>query len=432
MSSDLISLVTLKITYFNSLNLFNMSIVHYKDNLFLVCFRQFKNKCYNSITDIIDKDNFKPYHKNHPWSSYWKDLTKEQCKLNTIKYINEEILAGGDGSSYDSSTRTFFALIVIEENIKIIKQYINYLIYEDTRLYKDINNKLYAYGLKYIDENSNNVGRLFRIEIEILDSDSDINFINEIKLCNQTNKIEKNWMFDINNNIYNIPYPKFLPIQIYSITNNLPNICSDNGIIEFTSFFENYNKLYDNNKKIIRFSGGTPLITLPNSKQIFVGHIVVDHKKLDYTNTNPLIQKNLELFKNHPKDTPFKNEKYKYHHYEFIYYMLFIEINNNKITRLSKPFAIFFKENTGINFPTGLTLFNEQLLLTFGESDYLSNISIIDINELENNLYTLDYFSADYNLFDFTEINLNNHNPKINYYQKYIKYKNKYIGLKNL
>jgi hypothetical protein len=429
---SLFPVLTNNIHYFDSknrfkstyMNLFNPSIVHLNDNIYLLSFRNYYNICMDDKTSF---DDIKPWHKGHPWFSYWKDISKQDCDKNLNQYKKEGVI-GGESRSTPEKTNTYFCLINISgDSITVVKEFKTYLNkYEDVRLYKDLNNQIYGYGLKYIEKG----GRLFRFKINI--TGDDIIFDDFQMMCKQQGKVEKNWMFDKDNNIYNIPYGSFVPISVYkSIDNNVSNCIDLESVNSINDFFNFYNRLYAN-KNLIRFSGGTPLITLPDGKKIFVGHVVVDYKDPAFfdNKTDIRIKENLSLFEKHPRDKPFKNEMYKYHHYNFIYYNIFVIIENNKITKISLPFSIYFQENTGINFPTGLTLNNNnELIFTFGESDYISIISIIKLDDLFTVMVPLEYFKENPSEFKFLEIRKELSGG--NYYEKYLKYKTKYLNLKN-
>jgi hypothetical protein len=432
-SMDLLEIIEKNMIKILALNLFNASIVHYKDDLFLISFRIFENKYLRELRDKnftksdFNSDDFKPYNMFHPWTSKWADVT------------------GGGGSPGTTISRFVLARI-IKSDLTVIKVYSNGLDVEDIRLYKDTNGQIYLYGLKYIVEvpNTDKVGRQVRFNINNIESEKNVlGFSDYIVVCKQESKVEKNWMFDNNNLIYNIKFGSFFPVNVYNYNNNLKK-CDIVDKINNTSFFDDYNKLYKEgitnekilNSSLIRFSGGSPLLLLPNGNKLFIGHIVVDYKNLNYNINNSAINENLQLFKSHPEIHDTKAEKsglYARHHYEFIYYLIFIELNsNNDIIKLSKPFSMFTRDNTGVNFPCGLTINNNELYFTFGESDYLTLISHISVSDLEKRLIDINVFIKNPELFKFQEVMVknNNHKVDVDIFNKYLKYKTKYLQLK--
>jgi hypothetical protein len=105
------------------------------------------------------------------------------------------------------------------------------------------------------------------------------------------------------------------------------------------------------------------------------------------------------------------------------------------MTQLSHGFSIFEnkEKETGVNFPIGLVKVGDEILISFGESDYKTIIVKMNMSEVNRLL----------NLSDITQIQLLSYNKENNlvcykddtenrkYYLKYLKYKNKYLELRN-
>jgi hypothetical protein len=304
-------------------------------------------------------------------------------------------------------------------------------------------------------------------------------------------------------------------IHPYSFETKI-SLCSRKKKEFSVGLFDDINNIYDltnTNQHIIKFSGGTNGIKLNDKEHIAIGHIVINVKKMRQiynTITNGIDENNhTEIIKNlinqnllrlgknnNDKEIDFiynnildiKNRKiednlddidvddpnykgYRLHHYTAIYYMYIytFDSNTSEIKRISNAFVPPTSIDTGVIFPCGIEIKNNNLLISYGETDSLIKIAILnmnvfnkeeylklyDINEIKSYNYQFINFAKNYipkpkiinqikhiaNIADIGQSDIKEqhigisggNNSSINnvsYYGKYIKYKNKYISLK--
>ena len=154
---------------------------------------------------------------------------------------------------------------------------------------------------------------------------------------------------------------------------------------------------------------------------------------------------------------------YRLHHYTAIYYMYIytFDPNTSHIKRISNAFVPPTSIDTGVIFPCGIEIKNNNLLISYGETDSLIKITVLnmnvfkkeeylklyDINEIKSYNYQFINFTKNYirkpKIIKESNVNVNlNVKPNImdnkymssaisggndSYYDKYLKYKNKYL-----
>lgn len=304
-------------------------------------------------------------------------------------------------------------------------------------------------------------------------------------------------------------------IHPYSFETKI-SLCSRKKKEFSVNLFDDINNIYDltnTNQHIIKFSGGTNGIKLNDKEHIAIGHIVINVKKMRQiynTITNGIDENNhTEIIKNlinqnllrlgknnNDKEIDFiynnildiKNRKiednlddididdpnykgYRLHHYTAIYYMYIytFDSNTSEIKRISNAFVPPTSIDTGVIFPCGIEIKNNNLLISYGETDSLIKIAILNMNVFNKEEYLKLYDINEIKSYNYQFINFaKNYIPKpkiinqikhianianigqsdiqeqhigisggnsssinnVSYYDKYIKYKNKYISLK--
>ena len=227
-----------------------------------------------------------------------------------------------------------------------------------------------------------------------------------------------NWNCQIDENIlYNLECLKNNKFENLSLI-NLKNIIS-----EHVNFFENFNFYYYYS---IKFSGGSQCIRFNDNENIGIGHVVIDltkiKKNIDYFENDQMtvlnfmkkynigkdlaeiLYYNLLNFYNRPLSD--SNENYSFHHNKYAYMMFFYTFNYNypfNLKRISYIFSPkFFKYNTGVVFPCGIQLVNNNIIVSYGESDNQScifEVSKTDVNDTLfdiNKIHPLQVFFYEY------------------------------------
>lgn len=270
------------------------------------------------------------------------------------------------------------------------------------------------------------------------------------------NRIEKNWICwkDKNNKDYisdfRIPIGSSIihtPVITYNDQNewkhyNDPNVSEHLKYLIRSNDNNVFINLVDNNKSIteniylfdkineyygncVRFSGGTNAIKFDDNSNIAVGHINIHIQKfkklfksnllttdiLDIQNKFNLsyeqshnIYSNINNFLNRPIENGSDN-KYTHHHSSRVYMMFFYTFNSSypfNIIKISHCFTPpFVKFNTGVVFPTGIEIINNNLYVSYGESDNLICIFKTDSYDLVNYLHNIDIHPADYKFIEY-------------------------------
>ena len=378
---------------------FNNSVIHYKDNLYIVIYRIIRNKSIEYI---------------HPWKIWWDsyrrslrntELHKKNNHLgvniklfdelkyrNHIAYdkfviipksINEDLI-DNDFENYDSTGLAIFEMIDNKWNIyKNINNLFGDELNHDTRITK-INDDFYiTYNMFHKTDEIMTV-RMMQRKIKI---NLDNNYIYLSKendmLENFTlvKSVEKNCILDLKEKIlYNIN-GEFI---VYDKNNN--NVITNrvNIIDEIINYY---------GKENIIFSLGTPCIKYKN-KQLSVGHIKFQFKK-KYNDYSPL-----KMFIDGIDFSKI------YQHGKYIYMMFLFEFDDNyNVTRISNSF-IPTDENEchlpyHVVFPTGLCINNDNVLISYGEGDTRCKLIVLHDNQIESLLYNIETLSIDTYNFHF-------------------------------
>ena len=433
----------------------NPSFVYLGDNIILMSYRLFMGKFDNC--DKYDLDNC------HPWKDFWHTDVYNREKLgNVLIKINYVGLC-----LINITNWTVIQDTILKINDKPFG-------FEDVRLFI-FNDKVYMVGAVTVgisepaisSWNDPRILKQLICEIgNIVDLKNNLpnKRLDVMYNCYDENKsnIEKNWFGYVssnNNVLINPKYPGFYPLKQYKIdlseTQKIKsenylcdyykeinsdkcetNVLGDITEIDFIGKLNQYykttlNLLKDDSKYVFRLSGGSWGVKLDENTILFLGHIVAYLSNFDTTKVNEyltthsdddLVSKNLNsLFNNKLK------HELGYGSHVMRYYMVFykININENKVTGMSHSFNIFGNQdiNTMVNFPLGLAILDNDVIMSFGESDNKTILVKMDkkyINELFKDTEPEKYFFI-------TWINQAN----TQYKSKYLKYKQKYLSVIN-
>lgn len=352
---------------------FNNSLIHYKDNLFLMSYRVIYSNC---------------DQKYHPWKM-WYDGDKLFYNLNTDKFsynifnckyrnINNNyiIKKASSFNNIDLQQKYFdstgLAVLKYEnETFSIVYNMNNIFdndMNQDARICK-IDSDFYITYNGYINKNSNNNATMLYRKISFL---ADVLFLSTEKhMCdNIGGDIEKNWVFhDQTSILYKIN-------GSFQIIEN--NVLKTINVLLLKQLIDFYG---DDN---IYISLSTPPVNY-NGKYLSVGHI-----KIAYKNIN--------------KESPFikflNNTRVKYddlikNHGKYIYFMFFFEYTSDFImTRISHSFIPTNDDNCHLPyllvFASGLTIYENKLMISYGEGDVRSKLLTIDISLVNNMLVDVD------------------------------------------
>jgi len=192
-------------------------------------------------------------------------------------------------------------------------------------------------------------------------------------------------------------------------------------------------------------------------------------EEIDFIYNNILDIKNREInYDPQDVDTDDPNYKgYRLHHFTAIYYMYIYTFNSStsEITRISNAFVPPTSVDTGVIFPCGIEIKNNNLLISYGETDSLIKISVInmdvfqreeflklyDIKDVKPHKYKFINFAKNFipkpkmidnseqndtlkskSNIDVSGINTERISGGNKYLKKYLKYKQKYLELQKL
>jgi hypothetical protein len=384
----------------NQYIIFNPSIAHWINDLYLVSYRFFKRKTKNE--QFLTPFTLPGDYDYHPWGE--------------PKWKNE---GGVDNTG-------FILLKLIKENNiykpKLVKRYydvlnINFNVV-DTRILKTrIPNQFICYFNIFLSDENEGYFDTNKKQIETCASfcavmgycyleidpitgtllrSSKIN-----RLCgNKSDKIEKNWSMFLDDNNYSTNKDFDLNLGIvYGLSNiGIGYERKNNDIIVMnpscTLYPQSKNILFNfqelentykiDNRNAVHISASTPCIKLDNNKWISVGHIKYDYNKILNFKDSSLYNFTVFLNKlNYPK------------HYSLIYLMFFYifekeqnlqnELDSTyKVTQCS-PFFLTTPNLYSLAFPSGLEkVFNEnKLIISYGDGDSFCKLAIVNIDDIQ-------------------------------------------------
>lgn len=424
---------------------FNNSIVHYRDDYFLMTYRVVY---YNIKTKI------------HPWSWWWNGskvfyienpelIDKKINMFENRKYTHslgyDNLLNLSDQKNYINFNDydfdgTGLAILKISNdlNVEIIYNINNIFendLNQDTRIVK-INDTFYVIYNSFATENETTYIQMFKRKIFINLKNKMCYLGKEHLMSNVTNKqVEKNWILFQNKNTTEF-YNNMSEIQddenssnddIISNTqikhksiinpiinsNNISSQNNDNTDILYSingSFNIIHNgklmgykinllhdiiKYYNNE---IYFSLSTPCIEYEiknESMYLSLGHVKINHK-IKFKDSP--FEKFLNSINYHDNDTLNKHGKY-------IYFMFFFVFDKNyNLKYISNAFIPTDENNSHLPyllvFPMGITKSNEKYLISYGEGDEKCKLLFLSKNIIDSCLLPIDSLHPE--TFNFT------------------------------
>lgn len=367
--------------------LFNPSIAHFKNNLYLCLYRKFvrfpelKQKNNDYDYSVIDKLNI-----NHPWmggpnSSFW-------------------------WKSYYGFDKSGMAILSIDDNNVVTITNIKLNIFE---IINGIKTSISSNPIKGVDARLLHLGNGFfvasyntflgnRSDISLKEgdcgnwcglissriieiNDAELIFHPEVVLCpEKSNRVEKNWSFWIHNNRLRLSYGLENGHEIFDLKLNQNNTISCSGITtnKSISFFNNFKKYYRNK---IHISVTTPAIPFNDIEYIGVGHIKYKYEN----NLRDIINTKLSNF---TLQMTLENKKF---HPIYVYLMFFYTFNpeNGNVKKISNMFLP--QSEYVLCFPSGITKtpYN-NFLISYGDSDVKCRFFKTSYVKIVNSLYNIN------------------------------------------
>jgi hypothetical protein len=358
----------------NSYN-FNPSIAHWKNNLYLVCYRSFIR--YKNIKD--QSYTYDPsFDPNHPWlggrgsNTYWQTVDGYDATGFFIMKIEQSITMMkkmNDGKSIiikdDEGLKmtTFRHLPGVDARLIFLREDHFAMIYNVVK--KDEN-----YRVK--GENCGKGCMLIAIRILKIENGNLIAYKEQILCPEISNTTEKNWSLWLYKQNFYFSYglsPKHKIYELYYDKNGSIS-CMPNFLEDQYEIYGQIEEIYNRKEKILAISTSTPAIQRKNGfgKYIGVGHIkYFNNLIVNLINPTPL-----ENF--HVKTSNFQK-------HPFFNYLMFIyefDPENGNISSIS-DFFIPEESNFILSFPTGLFYIDNELSILYGDHD--SSCKMIIFNE---------------------------------------------------
>lgn len=395
---------------------FNNSIAKIKENIYLISVRHFAGDKYSP------KDEEKNPHKNyqHPWKSFWKGESNELKE--DITYIFLIKLENNNVKIIDNPN---FPLKIDGQDLRIFEFYND----ENTASYVLTYNKpfqnpdIIIKGGKTCEEGCYIIGWNYLV-IDLNNNFSNSLLDSSSPLCsNISNRLDKNW------SLWNLKYEdKTVPMISYMLTPdhiafnwelygiNKQNNTIDGGYkcrlltpeeIPHANFFFNLEKYYDNNLFV---SLSTPAYLEEKNTFLAVGHIKAKIRG-GYRSRNTELTKFLKWadpdylhptfiyfmffyrFKPEIFETDEENKLYTTNSREIIF-----ETTKKRfiapITEISPAFIVDNGVNYLLNFPSGLVINEDNILVSYGNGD--SEARILKLNKIALNKIMKNYKPHNY------------------------------------
>tara|TARA_R110001599_G_scaffold104516_1_gene265144 strand:- start:2185 stop:3549 length:1365 start_codon:yes stop_codon:yes gene_type:complete len=418
---------------------FNPSIAHWKEDLYLVCYRTYLKNFANTTRGFAKANDDLPNHPWHnpPWNS---EKGYDRTGFVLIRITNRKI------SLYKELNKGYSIYYHIEENIH--KSEDKNITGVDARLIKLQNNSFLISYNKLISSwveikegncSSGSGCNLIATRIINLTDDGNLYFQKEMILCNQiSNSTEKNWSFFKHKEQLFFSYglsPKHITYSLYLKDNTV--ICGSLASEDKYEYYGNYEKNVNPEiknqsnsdsdsdekqkivKKILHISVSTPAIPIQNKKDryIAVGHVKFRNteKKAGKIRSKPfekfyaIISEKRGDEEEDEEDEEGDEKLYRQApNYDYLMFLYEFDPTNGHITGISD---MFIPEDSKylLAFPTGLTYIDDQLWIFYGDHD--SNCKVIKIkSEYVSKLLketpedTEAFFSGDINYFIFPKI----------------------------
>lgn len=370
----------------SNMYLFNPSIAHWRNDLYLCVYRRFIR--YPKLYQKTTKYNYSEIptrDPNHPWlggigsETWWKSFYGQDNTGIVLLQIN------GSKCSVvrNYKNNDIFYMDELEgkkRNVKpIIKGVDARLLYiNDNKFVLSYNTFLSNRNDIQIKNNKKCTDFCGLISSQIIEINNDYELViypASILCTNISNKVEKNWSFwKTQNNDLVFSYGLVPKHDIYKLAITQHNTIKCNGLynsVESASLLKAFGTFYKNK---VFISVSTPAVVFENNMYIGVGHI-----KYKYKDIEKLKGTNLYNF------TELMKQEKKILHSEFIYLMFFYIFNqyNGNILMLSHMFLP--KSKFALCFPSGLTkTVRGNFLISYGDGDTKCKYLILTKDYIKN------------------------------------------------
>ena len=415
---------------------------------------------YEFINNNDENYNDENYNDENYNDENYNDGNYNDGNYNDGNYNDDEYTSSITNYNNNNLNLNFigFAILVYENNnfnviFDQVSQINDFSYIEDGRLFIDSNNNIKCLLNSTFNEdikknisfiNKNNKRGIITIDLgKINNILININIYNKILIAEKMilfpefHKyiVEKNWVhFKSDKNedwICNFNFPFGTPFENIHINEENDIFLtykinySDNFHSIKVNFFEEINKYYLNS---FRFSGGSCLVDFNLHENLGIGHLVIDMKKMKkicnekfidnlINSFNLTIHQKIIIYNNirniisRPKNSVYIYDK---HSESKLYLMYFYTQSKHypfDILRISNAFTPNIIEyNTGIVFPCGLCINQDNIFVSYGESDNICSIFKTTINNVNNillNINTLnpsEYILLSYDIFNGNKI----------------------------
>ena len=348
---------------------FNPSIVHIDDDYFLMSFHTFRKNKGHPITHEVEGTIEDPYHMYYGGigsNTYWNHKKGQWGTGFMIVQINDgrvDYVQSLEFNDYGTDMR----LIQTPDGIIGTMSGGNKISKKGTErehyLLPKATTRNFSIAALEIDIVRNQSGRWF---LHGAEDPGDL-------LCETLQDNEKNWSLWYYNQLYISNY--LIPRHIVFVPANstCKVIASQDA-----SIFNGLEVLY---KKSLLFSLSTPAIPY-NNVMIGVGHIKLDKNKLPTLSRGYVFLKNNQYLI-HPSNT---------------YYMMFLYTFDPVTLNILKVSAAFYPPDTNhaVVFPAGLTYYDGDYLISYGEGDSKMKIMFIDDYDVDRLLVPASYYEEEY------------------------------------
>jgi hypothetical protein len=347
-------------TYLDSKGaIFNPSIGHLKDKIYIFSVRSFANDITDSASNFKD-----PYrNKQHPWKTNWKGIKdkKEDCSYIFPVTITDESFTVKKQKDWPIKLEVqdlrIYKLFSDENIHSYILTYNRFELSEVSIKNGDCEDGCYVIGWSYL----------------VVKDDLSYNILHsKDPLCsNISERLEKNWsLWSISND------EKIAPMISYMLTPEHTAFSwridgVDSGLITggYSCKLLNpddlvskniFAKLQDYYKDLLYVSLSTPAYK-SNDGYLAVGHMKARISEMDRYKSSLLY-------------TFYKNAKSDYTHPTFIYFMFFYRFTVNEdlsvpVTDISPAFIVQDDTNYLLNFPSGLWRDRYRTFVSYGNGD---------------------------------------------------------------
>jgi len=356
---------------------FNPSVAHWKDDLYLCVYRIF------SRGFLTPRESDKTKDINHPWFekavwdfNYGNRFGRDEPGIALLKIVGTKISLVADLSEKVSEEEFNFFTIPTFADPRILHYEKNLFVVSSNVNREDNSVRIRAGFLEFI-RTERGTYRLFMHEAS--------------DLCTEisTQKTEKNWSFWKRNDgelffSYHIsPSHEIVPVKID--VNRKTFKCLPNKILDGNIYFGLLEKCYNSNfdQKFLFISLSTPAIS---RRDKINRHIGVGHLKFYW-------KKHSDLLKDSPLAVFYKKYLNKYrHHPSFDYFMFIYEFDSStfELTNISDFFIP--KPSTSndvlLSFPSGIEYDgNDNLMIFYGDGDtFCKMLYIKDSHEVLENM----------------------------------------------